>query len=300
MIAIGLLFGGKNFFIALSNKVLGTQTGPLLADQGSSGSDSNETSGGSGGSGDSGTNQGPQQPQPPTSNTLGAPNKGPLPPQPVRPTETPENNRTEPNQLQVETQGNTGQINLQTPGLHVELQREDNGALTVTAHQENGTEVQLHASALEQLNEALKEKDIEIATQEGSLDNLIIRKDGVIAQTALPISVDPTTHELTVTTPAGSKTVAVLPDQAVNNLLANKILTTVATQTSSQSGTVQTTQLTEVNNQPVFVVNGSLQQKVLGIIPVDLPKTALVSATNGQVIRVDESLLTRILGALSF
>lgn len=301
LFVVGVLWSGRNFFIALSHQVLGTQIGPFLADKGSDSSES--TSGGDGsnsGSGDSGSNAGNGSSGESSGSSGNATTtiSSPLPPQGVTPTEKPE--KPESSTLEVQTEGGKGQLNLQTPGLHVEIKREDNGALTLTAHQENGTEIQLHQDALEQINEALKDKDIEVATAEGSLDALIIRKDGVSAQTSLPLSVDPTTHVLTVTTPAGSKIVAVLPDEAVQNILQTKTLTSITTQVSSTSGTTKQATLTELNNDPVFAINGLLQRRLLGLFPINLPKTAFVSATNGQIVRVDQSLATQILGALSF
>lgn len=204
-------------------------------------------------------------------------------------------------QLRVQEEGNKSELNLETPGLHVQLKREDNGSVHLTAQTADGREINLEANALEQLNTALSDKGVEVATSSSSINSLVIRRRGVEAETELPISVDPTTHELTVTTPAGVRTVTVLPDQAVNNLLSNKVLTSVQTAVSSTSGAItQQTTLTSLNNQPVFQVSGVNQKRLLGLIPLAFAKTAFVSAANGSVVQVNEALFNRILEALSF
>ncbi len=121
------------------------------------------------------------------------------------------------------------------------------------------------------------------------------------AESEFPISIDETTHTLKVVTSAGLKDVAVLPHQAVNKVLSEKIMTSVETeaQTSSESGGVQKTRLTEINSDPVFEIKGVSQKKVLGIIPVAFAKTTFVSATTGEIVKTDENFLNKVLEAIS-
>lgn len=204
-------------------------------------------------------------------------------------------------QLEMQTEGKKGEITMENPGLHVEVKREDNGIVKLTAKKGDGTEVELSENALEEVNKALEDKGVEVATSASSPTNLVLRQKGVEAETELPISVNPSTHELTVTTSSGVKTIAVLPDQAVQNLLNNKVLSSVETQVSSPSGSAnEVSTLTELRNQPVFAVNGVTQKNLFGLFPVGFAKTAFVSATNGTVVQVNESLLNKVLEALSF
>lgn len=215
------------------------------------------------------------------------------------PTKVPEDRKH--GNLEVQTEGKKGELNLETRGLHVQIKREDDGSVHLTAQKSDGTEINLETNALDALNESLKDEGIEVSSSSSSTNNLVLRKGGVEAETELPISVDPTTHELTVTTPAGEKTVTVLPDAAVQNILAHKTLTSIQTEVSSESGEInQKANLTEINNEPVFAVNGISQKNLLGLFPVGFTKTAFVSATSGQIVKVDETLLNRILEALSF
>ena len=105
-----------------------------------------------------------------------------------------------------------------------------------------------------------------------------------------PLSVNPTTKELTVTTPQGSKTVTVLPDQALQNLIGNGVI-------STQSGIVLST---DANGNPVYQVNGVKYEKLFGIFNITIDKTGQVSAVNGQILGVVQSPLSKLLDVLSF
>lgn len=204
--------------------------------------------------------------------------------------------------LEVQREGNKGQFNLETPNTHVEFHTEDDGEIHATAKKEDGTEVELESQdAVETLNSMLDDKNIEIGTT--SAHNLAIRSGNVEAQTHFPLSVDPTTGELTVTTPAGSKIVTVLPDAAVQNLINKHVITDVESQAASSGAGLTTTQranLTLLGTEPVFEINGVSNKHLLGIFPVGFSKTAFVSAENGNVVKVNQSLLNTLLEPLSF
>ena len=220
------------------------------------------------------------------------------------PTETPKeashtNLQTPKGKLEIEVEGNKRKINFVSKGLHIEFKSEDNGTVSAVAKQKDGKEIKLASEdALTALNEQLKDQDIEISSAEGGLT---FKKGNVEAQTHFPLSVDPTTGQLTVTTPAGSKVVTVLPDRAVQNLLASGIFTGVNSHASSESaGTTQQIQLTDVNGSPVFQIEGVLSKKLFGLFPVSFSKTAFVSAEDGHTISIQQSPLVGFLEALSF
>lgn len=221
-------------------------------------------------------------------------------PMPVHTSKDAQETKTEDTQkLQVKIEGHNQKIEINKEGTKVELQAEENG-LVVKAKHEDGTETTLESKdALEKLNESLKDQHVEIGTDEAK--GLVIRKGEVEAHSVLPLSVDPTTNQLTVTTPAGTKTVAVLPDEAVNNLLTHNILDNVENiATGSGTGVVQNVTLTSLNNEAVFAVNGSSNKKVLGLFPVTFAKQAFVSAQTGKVLEVNETFLSKLLETFSF
>jgi hypothetical protein len=210
-----------------------------------------------------------------------------------------EENFIKPDKLEVKTEDERSKVKLKQDKGEIHIESEGNNVM-VKAKNPDGTELEFEKEdALKQLNESLKEKEVELGENEHS--NLTITKGEVEAETELPVSVDPITHELTVTTQSGTKTVTVLPDKAIENLLNAKVLSSIESKASTQSGfTTQKATLTEINNEPVFKVKGVSQKKLLGFIPVAFAKTGFVSATTGQITKTDETLLNRILEVISF
>ena len=176
---------------------------------------------------------------------------------------------------EIPVQGNKSETILQTPDTHVELKHQGSTEIQI---QNNGRRVEIGSS---------------------SAGEFSLKSGGVKAKSHFPLSVNPKTNQLTVTTPAGPKTVTILPNQAVQNLLQKQILSSV-TQTSSSGAAANSISLTQVNNQPAFAVQGVADKKVLGLFPVSLNKTVYVSAQNGSVLQTQESFFNKILEALSF
>ncbi len=204
--------------------------------------------------------------------------------------------------LEVETASGKTKIKLEGNDTKVEIQTEGN-QFSIKAKEANGQEVELKSEdALKKLNEALKEKEVEV--EKTPDNNVAINKGGVTAETELPLSIDPSTHELKVTTPAGTKTVTVLPDQAVENILRAKFLTNIESENiATGSGVATVTQkatLTQINNEPTFIIRGINQKRLLGIIPVGFARTVFVSATTGDVVKTEETTLNQILERISF
>lgn len=205
--------------------------------------------------------------------------------------------------LEVKTENEKTEVKLEKEGTEVEFKQEGDKTV-IKAKQPDGTEVELNThDALEKINEALKDTDVEVGTS--AANGFTIKKGEVEAETKLPLSINPLTRELSVTTPAGTKVVAVLPDQAVQNLLSRGVLssideTTTTATTGTQPQTKKKVTLTTLNNQPVFEVQGRSKKRLLGIIPVTVQKTPVVSAQTGQVVATNESFFQSILDRLSF
>lgn len=216
----------------------------------------------------------------------------------LQPTEAPDPTRESHKTLDIETKDHQGTFTVtQSATLHVQA---ENGHIAVKAQEENGQITNLdEKDALEQINNSLKSDGVEVSPSAHSM--VVLKKAGVTAETAFPLSVDPIRHVLTITTPSGVKEVTVLPDQAVMSLLQTKLMTNIASQGSTDSAeATQTTTLTELNNNAVFEVNGIAQKKLLGIFPVGFAKTAFVSATTGQVMKINETGLNQFLELFSF
>lgn len=140
--------------------------------------------------------------------------------------------------------------------------------------------------------EGTEEAKIKIASREGRF-RFFERRFG--AETEFPVSVNKTTHELTITTPAGVRTVAILPDSAVENMLAENVIDRVL----GVNG-----QIVEVKVGPdgtlIYEIQGAKDEKFLGLLGVAIPRTLEVSTQNGQLLTVNQSLIDRFLDLISF
>lgn len=111
----------------------------------------------------------------------------------------------------------------------------------------------------------------------------------ISVESNFPLSVNPDTKELTVTTPAGSRVVAILPQQAVDNMLANGMVTT----------TTGVDLKMETDGSLSYDIDGTKNEKLLGVFDVAVPKNLVISAETGQVLTVNQSTFSRILDFLS-
>lgn len=181
----------------------------------------------------------------------------------------------------------------------------ENGQVVVRAENEAGEDVELNDDELEKLEDAVGEELDDDATLAKTSDNqLSVTKNQVTAVTDFPLSIDIATKQLIITTPDGQKTVTILPDQAVQNLLATGIINTLEQNTDTTTQEQSTTFTGDVkleirNNEVVYKVNGVKTHRMLGFIPVTTPVTAFVSADTGDTVAKQQSVLTNIVDLLS-
>lgn len=197
-------------------------------------------------------------------------------------------------------------IEVRSGGVKVRYELKD-GQLAVKVESEEGEELELEDKEIEEIEDEVEEKleddGIKIATAAGKL---AVIKNRFGASTNFPLSINPATNELIVTTPAGQRTVTILPDQAVQNMLAANVISRLgatAITEAAREGQVATVSgiinLGLRNNIPVYEIPGIRDFKLFGFIPVSTPVTAVVSAENGQLITTDQPLITRIVDLLS-
>lgn len=220
-----------------------------------------------------------------------------------RSTEIKENSQPKTKSLEIKTEGTKTELNLEKNGRHIEIKKEDDGKLHVSSKDENGTEVELDKSdALEKLNESLKDLDIEIGT--GSASRFSFRTGKVETHTDFPLSVDPSTNQLSVTTPSGTHELTILPDHAIQNLLDLKVFTNVLSTANSSTASAEASNsvigLTEINNQTAFEIDGVANKKLLGIFPVAFTKKVFVSSDNGKILKTQQSAFDNFLEKISF
>lgn len=194
--------------------------------------------------------------------------------------------------LEVASKDQQVKINLKKHGTVVEL-KTNQGKIALHAKQEDGTKTELSDDSFKTVNDELaKENNSEI--EQDTSGGFVIKHGSTRAKTTLPVSVNLETHELTVTTEKGTKIVTLLPDDAVNKLVSLKVIDSIEPKKDN------TVKLTEVDDTPVFEVEGVDKQKLLGLVPVEIHKTVHMSAEDGTVESTSESFGQKILDLLSF
>lgn len=181
----------------------------------------------------------------------------------------------------------------------------ENGQMRLKAENERGKEVELDDNELDEMGDEaekeLEKKGIRIATGSGKP---VLTKNNVAATTDFPLSVDVATNKLIVTTPAGQKTVTILPDQAIKNLLDTNIINKI----DSSSGSTLTGELGQLsgvvkleirNDRMVYKVSGTKSHRLLGFIPVNASTTAFVSAETGETVETEQPFITSVIDFLS-
>ncbi|MBI4037674.1 hypothetical protein HY382_01350 [Candidatus Curtissbacteria bacterium] len=193
----------------------------------------------------------------------------------------------------------------------------EGGKVVTKVKNEAGEDVELDDEEEDELfkevENELEDDDIEIAT--GSAGIGFVQKGNKV-RTNFPLSVNLQTGELFVSTPAGEKVVAVLPNVAVQNMIAAGIMTRTETPptppadppggtpsaTPSSAPTVAGASigLEEFEGKIVYKIDGVKDEKFAGIVPVSIKVKAIVSAENGELLDISQGILTRLLDLFSF
>lgn len=168
------------------------------------------------------------------------------------------------------------------------------GVLKLEAETEDGETTDLGEDEEIEIEPDEDDDKINIATGSGD-GEMVFSRNRVRARTNFPLSVDLNTNELIVTTPAGVKRVAVLPDQAIANLLANNVIDRV-----DSPETETELELTEEDGKPAYTVTGESDQKLLGFLPVKIRVKVKVSAETGEVVRTEKTIRDRLFDLVSF
>ena len=136
-------------------------------------------------------------------------------------------------------------------------------------------------------------------------NKLTLVNGSYIAISEFPLTIDINTKELLITTPNGVKVVAILPEQAITNLINTGIINIVDSTTTKTDNALSTTSTTsnvkleEYNNQLSYKVEGQKIFNFLGLVSLEQPRTVWVSVENGEVVAQDQSFLASLIEFLS-
>ncbi|OGD58895.1 hypothetical protein A3J22_00030 [Candidatus Beckwithbacteria bacterium RIFCSPLOWO2_02_FULL_49_12] len=206
--------------------------------------------------------------------------------------------------IRVRTKDERTRIEVTSGGVKTKLEYRD-GRMVVKAEMEDGTEQELEDDAILKISQRLDDRGIKVATAAG--EKFVLQHGATGAVTEFPLSIDLATNTLKINTPAGERSVSVLPGQAVTGLLVAQIVSQIGGQrvaelaTSGElTGVKQLITLAEREGVSVYEIAGVSNQRLLGLVPVGVQRTAVVSAETGELVMVRESLLNQVIDALAF
>jgi len=177
-------------------------------------------------------------------------------------------------------------------------------------------------------NQGSKKMEVEVVddldnAEDGSAETLEATptvKPGRKIRTNFPITINPETNEKTVTTPGGVKTI-ILPEVAIQNMIRAGFPvvlsedkpdegTPSASPEATPSGATESgeievdsdaeIQLTELDGELVYEIPAVKEEKFLGVVSVKIKVKGVVSAENGEIIKLQKSLIDSLLDLLSF
>lgn len=211
---------------------------------------------------------------------------------------------SEGERIRTRTKDGRTRIDITSGGIKTRLETRDDRVI-IKAELEDGSEVELEDDTIFKIEERLAANQIRISTDEAN--RIVIQRSSTGAVSEFPVSVDLATNQLIVNTPSGQKNLAILPDQAVQNLIAANVINrlggaaVVNSVTTGEAITLdQIITLGEKQGIPVYEINGISDQRLLGLIPVTIERTVEVSVETGQVVSSQTSLVNRLLDAVSF
>lgn len=116
-----------------------------------------------------------------------------------------------------------------------------------------------------------------------------INQNGIAASTSFPITVDPTTANISVTTATGVKYIFILPAQAFEIL-------TRANYLDKLTGDVNLTE-SEVG-EPIYNFKGEKSVNLFNLVTAPVPVEGQVSAVTGKVISMETPIWYKLIGFL--
>lgn len=194
-------------------------------------------------------------------------------------------------------------------GTKVRFEREGD-RFRIKVEDEAGGETELGEDDILTIDERADRNMIKIRTFSSAGDQArhraIIERLNTQALTDLPLAVNLETNELTVTTPSGERTVTVLPDQAVQSMLAANVVDKIDGESLLElirSGGIETLdqviELSEENGTAVYEIQGVKNHRLLGIFKVTTDVKVTVSAETGEILDEDQSFFDDILDLFS-
>lgn len=135
-----------------------------------------------------------------------------------------------------------------------------------------------------------EESEFELKVKQNKFE---LKHKGTIATTSFPISIDPETNTLSVTTPAGTVVIKTLPSRAIEMMLSSGLADKV-----TQAEIIENPKPGPGESLVAIEVSGSKQKKFLGLFNVSAPLRIRVDAQSGETLDIERPLVFRLLSFL--
>lgn len=176
-----------------------------------------------------------------------------------------------------------------TPPTNMEIAlSQDNGKISLSVDGQN--QVNLVGSQNPDLVEIEQRGDTN-QLKIGSSDNkFIIQEKEIRALTSFPITINPNKNELSVKTNSVMRLISILPYEAILSLIRANIIN------KTKSNDISLTESSKGELQ--YEINGERNINLFNLAKIDVPVTSQVSASTGEVLKVDQPTWLKILGFL--
>jgi len=167
------------------------------------------------------------------------------------------------------------------------------GQVVLMAEDENGRPIAVAESDMRRAEiSALGKLEKKGVTLSMTNENrLALSNNGITAVTELPIMIDTESRSVVVDTVDGPKTVIMLPDKVLKNIIDLGIITGVDTSVIPR--------IEYTGGEVVYEFGGNKTYNVLGLYEITVPVVISVSAETGEVVSRNQPLLTRAVRLIS-
>lgn len=117
----------------------------------------------------------------------------------------------------------------------------------------------------------------------------VLEQAGVKAKTSYQINIEPQKSRITILTPSGYKFLSTLPREAVDILLRSKSITDI-----TEDRTIEISE--DQSGNLYYLVNGMKQVGIKDLYMHDVPVSAKISVTDGQIMEFNQPLWLKIIG----
>lgn len=117
-----------------------------------------------------------------------------------------------------------------------------------------------------------------------------LMQNNVSVETEYPISVDPKTAEIMVTTPSGKKYISILPYEAVETTLRTKLINKIDIGTKIK--------ILDKDTQLQYQISGQREFNFFNVYSYTVPVVIDLSASTGEILSLDAPLWYKLVGNL--